>query len=173
MRGRRRTEHRYEEPGVRRLVENVPLPIHIHDQHLARLLIVGADRGDVRAVPVALHHTLVEVDEDDVVGVCFVCHKRLPQLGQCLGCGVHGTDDLDVVILKLIGREATIATNSVKVTPLPSSATSSAQFTLPSFVSNAGWVTTASSAPCSSPRTKLRAMVMLASEQALDVCCGT
>jgi hypothetical protein len=67
----------------------------------------------------------------------------------------------------------TTETNSPKVTPLPPAATSLAHLASATFVSTRGWVTIGSWAPTGNPRMKLIAIVMLATEQALGVCCET
>jgi hypothetical protein len=67
----------------------------------------------------------------------------------------------------------TTATNSAKETPLPPLATSFAHRASTIFFSSNDCVTIGSSAPAGNPSMKLIAIVMLATEQSLEVVCDT
>ena len=99
MRGRCRTEHRLEQLAVRGPIGHVPLAIHVHDQHLPGLLVVGGDWRYVRPVPIARKDTLIEVHEDNVLIAGLVGRKHLPHAGERFWRIIGGSSDLDDMML--------------------------------------------------------------------------
>ena len=106
MLGGCRPEHRIEQLVVRRPVRNVPLPVDVHDQHPSGALVVGADRRDVRAIPVAGEHALVEVHQDEVGIRSFVGGERPAHLGQARRAGVARPDHFDRIVLDAVAVQA-------------------------------------------------------------------
>ena len=127
MRGWRWTQHRLEQLAVRRPIGHVPLAVHVHDQHLPGLLVVGGDWRYMRPVPIARKDALIEIHEDDVLIAGLVGRKRLSQSGERFWRIISGPYSLYDIILKVEGSEALAptATNSAKEAPLPPLATSS------------------------------------------------
>jgi hypothetical protein len=130
----------------------------------------------VRSVPIARKGALVEVHEDDVLVTGFVDRKHLLQAGDRFRAyrrwaGCSRRHELEAG--KAARLSFTAETNSAKETPLPPSAISFAQPVSAIFASEEVGVTIGSSAPAGNPSMKLIAIVMLATEQSLEVVCDT
>src|SRR6266702_4663890 len=60
-RERGRTQHRIEQRLVARPIRHVPLPVHVHDEDFSAVGIISRNRRDVRSVPIAGQHALIEI----------------------------------------------------------------------------------------------------------------